>query len=58
LIIYIYIFDKKKDCFELQHVDDSLTVSHILIIGTASPAEEAAPFVFNGITNLNLFYVE
>ena len=56
----IYIFDKKKDCFKLNTITtyDSLTVSHILIIGTASPAEEAAPFVFNGITNLNLFYLE
>jgi len=28
------------------------------VIGVAPTAEEAAPFVFNGITNLNLFYVE
>ena len=56
----IYIFDKNKNCFELNTITtyDILKVSHILIIGTASPTEEAAPFVFNGITNLNLFYVE
>ena len=55
----IYIFDKKKDCFKLNTITtyDSLTVSHILIIGTAAkpnapaaPAEAAAPFEFNGIT--------
>ena len=49
----IYIFDKKKDCFKLNTITtyDSLTVSHILIIGTAyEPNAPAAPFEFNGIT--------
>ena len=47
-----YIFDKNKNCFELNTITtyDSLTVSHILIIGTAAPAEAAAQFEFNGIT--------
>lgn len=59
----IYIFDKKKDCFKLNTITtyDSLTVSHILIIGTAAepnapaaPAEAAAQFEFNGITKIFL----
>ena len=48
-----YIFDKNKNCFELNTITtyDSLTVSHILIIGTAAkPNAPAAPFEFNGIT--------
>lgn len=54
-----YIFDKNKNCFELNTITtyDSLTVSHILIIGTAAEpnapaasAEAAAQFEFNGIT--------
>jgi hypothetical protein len=49
----IYIFDKNKNCFELNTITtyNSLTVSHILIIGTAAePNAPAAPFEFNGIT--------
>ena len=48
-----YIFDKNKNCFELNTITtyDSLTVSHILIIGTVDkPNAPAAPFEFNGIT--------
>jgi len=54
-----YIFDKNKNCFELNTITtyDILKVSHILIIGTAAkpnapaaPAEAAAQFEFNGIT--------
>jgi hypothetical protein len=56
----IYIFDKNKNCFELNTITtyDILKVSHILIIGTAyepnAPAEAAAQFEFNGITKIFL----